>query len=195
MSGKTEFLSQLGNKKSDFAGKLLVAMPFMQDTRFEQSVIYICGHDAYGCIGFIVNKPMQHVTSEGLLTQMGLPEAHFSVFYGGPIEPTRGFVLHTNDYQSNGTVPVSGGSLCVTSTADVLRNIAQGNGPSNFITCLGYTGWSANQLEKEIQDDSWLLIDVDDDIIFNSLPNTLWNQCMERMRINPWSISPYPGRA
>jgi putative transcriptional regulator len=187
----------MGNA-SALTGKLLIAMPFMQDTRFEQSVIYVCGNDRQGSIGLVLNKIMAQVTSESLLRQMGVSaqahHAHFPIHYGGPVEPNRGFVLHDSSYETAATVSVGNG-FCITTTGDVLRAIACGQGPVQYVTCLGYTGWAYGQLEREVHDNGWLVVDGRAELVFPKTPTTQWHQCMEALRVNPWALSPYSGRA
>ena len=132
------------------AGKLLVAMPFMTDNRFDHTVIYLCGHDEHGAIGLAINKPLNSLTFFDLLHQLDirhLPTARpVQMLAGGSVEVSRGFVLHSEDYQSDSTVK-SGNHYSITATLDILRSLAVGKGPRKFVLALGYVGWRAGQLE------------------------------------------------
>ena len=159
-------------------GQLLVAMPGMPDNRFARSVIYLCAHSEEGAMGIIVNRPARKVVFSELLVQLDvikpdeairLPAQAESVqvLKGGPVETGRGFVLHSNDFFiDNSTLPIDGG-VSLTATVDILRAIAQGAGPDRALLALGYAGWSAGQLEAELQENGWLNIPADPALIFD----------------------------
>lgn len=179
-------------------GKLLVAMPFMGDNRFDHAVIYMCGHDEYGAIGLVINKPLNSLTFPDLLTQLDIlsvPTARpVQMLAGGPVEVSRGFVLHSIDYQSDSTVRV-GEHYSITATLDILRTLAVGHGPHKFILTLGYAGWRANQLEQEIQDNLWMIVDPTDEIIFNAPVEFRWRASMLSLGVDPSTLSLDYGRA
>src|ERR1700744_2418103 len=139
-------------------GQLLVAMPVMDDPRFERSVIYLCAHSPEGAMGIIVNRPAGSIDFPGLLVQLDiikkvdqikLPETAESmkVLRGGPVETGRGFVLHSSDFFiKDATLQIDDG-ICLTATVDILKAIARGRGPKHAILALGYAGWAAGQLE------------------------------------------------
>jgi putative transcriptional regulator len=148
-------------------GQLLVAMPGMMDERFHRSVIYVCAHSAEGAMGIVVNRPAPDLSLPDLLVQLDIiPKAdairlpdrveRMQVLMGGPVETSRGFVLHTPDFfLEQSTLPIDDG-ICLTATVDILRAIASGSGPNNALLALGYAGWGAGQLESEIQGNGWL---------------------------------------
>jgi len=148
-------------------GQLLVAMPGMTDERFARTVIYLCAHSEDGAMGIVVNKPAADLNLPDLLVQLEIvPEAErirlsqnigrMQVLIGGPVETSRGFVLHSPDFFiDQSTLPIDE-SICLTATLDILRAIAKGEGPANAVLALGYAGWSAGQLETEIQANGWL---------------------------------------
>lgn len=158
-------------------GKFLIAMPGIGDNRFERTVIYICAHSADGAMGFIINRVMDSPTIPDFLEQLKIIEddergeaaeniQQSNMHTGGPIEPGRGFVLHTNEFDSTATVTVRG-KVCLTATLEILRAIATGRGPEKAIIALGYSGWAAGQLEAEISENGWLTVDADEAILFD----------------------------
>ena len=160
-------------------GQLLVAMPGMLDQRFARSVIYLCAHSEDGAMGIVVNQPSQVRNFPDLLVQLQiirpqeritLPESteKIQVLQGGPVQTDRGFVLHSADFFiDNSTLPIDDG-ISLTATIDILRAIAQGEGPDRALLALGYAGWDAGQLENEIQHNGWLNCPADPAILFDS---------------------------
>ena len=134
-------------------GDLLVAMPNMTDPRFSKAVIYICAHTEDGAMGVVINKPVENVAFNELLEQIGFssisPKDHIRVYFGGPVESARGFVLHSTDYIDDSTLVINK-QFALTSTIDVIKALANGAGPSESILALGYAGWEAGQLDDEI---------------------------------------------
>ena len=158
-------------------GKFLIAMPGMGDNRFERSVIYICAHSSEGAMGFIINRVMDAPSVPEFLQQLEIvgdddeailaPEMNaMHMHVGGPVEPGRGFVIHTNEFDSQATITVRG-RVCLTATLEILRAIATGRGPKRSIIALGYSGWAAGQLEDEITSNGWLTVDSDETILFD----------------------------
>ena len=181
------------------AGQLLVAMPGMGDPRFEQAVIYMCAHSEEGAMGLIVNKPAPDVTFGDLLGQLDIapkPGARdIRVYYGGPVEGARGFVLHTADYASEGaTMPVAEG-VRLTATLDVLEALAQGQGPASSLLALGYSGWGPGQLEGEIAQNGWLTCAARSDIVFGRANEHKWTAAMKSLGIDPLLLSDEVGHA
>lgn len=176
----------------DLTGKLLIAMPFLPDPRFSHAVIYICGHDAQGAMGLIVNKGLPAVTFEELLTQMEVNITEINnpvpIHYGGPVEVGRGFVLHTSDYVSESTVLIENG-FAMTATLDILRAMAINEGPRQTLLALGYVGWSSGQLEHEIQENGWLTIDATASLIFDTDLDNKWRQALASLGIDPAGLS------
>ena len=152
---------EISDIDDNFVGQILLAMPAMNDPRFERSVIFVCAHNEHGAMGVVINKTLDSIDFPELLGQMDIltndAARNIAVHFGGPVENQRGFVLHSTDYRNNDTLVVDG-QISLTATLDVLRDLAQGQGPENFILALGYAGWGPGQLEAEFQDNAWLLV-------------------------------------
>jgi putative transcriptional regulator len=179
-------------------GKLLLAMPNMADPRFERSVIYLCSHDASGAMGIIINQGFENLTFPELLEQLSIKTdtdvEDVTVHNGGPVEPGRGFVLHSADYAQDSTLIVSE-TLALTATVDVLTAIAEGHGPLHSLLALGYAGWGGGQLEKEIQSNSWLTADAEDEIIFHTELEQKWLRAMAMLGVDVSMLSMEAGHA
>ena len=179
-------------------GKLLLAMPNMTDPRFERSVIYLCSHDASGAMGLIINRGFDNLTFPELLDQLSIETGEdvedVLVHEGGPVEPGRGFVLHSADYVQDSTLIVSE-TLALTATVDVLTAIAEGHGPLHSLLALGYAGWGGGQLEKEIQENSWLTAEGDEEIIFYTELEQKWLRAMTMLGIDVSMLSTEAGHA
>ena len=178
----------------------LIAMPSLDDTFFERSVIYICEHDDKGAMGIMVNRPIG-VDVEELLDQMDLhpsAEQMFSineeVLVGGPVSPDRGFILHTPQKNWINSVEISEYSM-LTSSRDILSSIAIGKSPDNFIIALGYAGWGKDQLEQELADNTWLTIKASPELLFNVDHEQLWQNATQTLGFNFWQMSSQVGHA
>lgn len=182
----------------NLTGKILIAMPFLSDPRFTHSVIYICGHDAQGAMGLIINRKLPSITFKELLNQMDVPVSSVAkeipIHYGGPVEIGRGFVLHSSDYISESTVIIQEG-LAMTATLEILRAIATNQGPRQILLALGYVGWNTGQLEQEIQENGWLTLDADVDLIFGPDLDNKWRQALATLGIDPSVMSLEVGHA
>ena len=187
-------------------GQLLVAMPGMADERFARTVVYVCAHSEDGAMGIVVNKPAADLNFPDLLVQLDIiPEderiqlpqrvGRVQVLMGGPVETSRGFVLHSPDFFiDQSTLPIDEG-ICLTATVDILRAIAKGEGPANAVLALGYAGWSEGQLEKEIQANGWLNCPADPEIIFHSTLDSKYDLALRRIGIDPAMLSSDAGHA
>lgn len=189
---------ELLNGDSPFRHSLLVAMPGLQDGLFTRSVVYVCAHSAAGAMGIVVNQRLPDVDFADLLSQLKIPRSKLEiepvVHFGGPVETGRGFVLHSTDFIREDTVRVAE-RLCITGTIDILQAIAEGRGPVRSIFALGYAGWSAGQLESEIQTNSWLTLPADEELIFGTPLDDKWGKAMSRLGINPAALSLHAGHA
>lgn len=185
-------------EKSYLEGQLLLAMPNMADARFDRAVIYVCSHTNEGAMGLVINEPMLALTFEELLEQLEIevvdPISEVQVHRGGPVESGRGFVLHSADYAQDSTMVVSE-SLALTATVDVLRAVAQGQGPKNHLLALGYAGWSAGQIEDEIQQNAWLTANADEEIIFHTELDDKWARAMAMLGVDISMLSSEAGHA
>lgn len=184
--------------ENSLSGQLLVAMPGMQDPRFEKSVIFICAHSADGAMGLIVNKPFDAISFPDLLEQLGVTEYgggnRIDIQTGGPVESSRGFVLHSPDYIREATLVVDE-DVALTATIDILRAIADGFGPERCMLALGYAGWGPGQLDTEILNNGWLNVDADDNLIFGDDLDCKWTKAMDKLGIDPRMLSDDAGHA
>lgn len=197
-------LQRKGEERSYLDGQLLVAMPHKLDENFDRSVIYLCAHSADGAMGFILNRS-QSLTFSDLLVQLKvitsddairLPSRTLDVAVqaGGPVDTGRGFVLHSDDYMSESTLPVSD-ELCLTATVDILRAISEGRGPQRAMMMLGYAGWGPGQLENEITSNGWLTCPAKDDLVFDRALHLKYDRVLASMGINPAMLSSEAGQA
>ncbi len=180
-------------------GKLLIAMPGMGDPRFDKAVVFMCAHSAEGAMGLIINKPARALKFDDLMTQLGIDWdgelASPKVHHGGPVEHGRGFVLHSRDYNSEGSSMKIGDDFGMTATLDILTDIALGKGPKRALLALGYTGWAPGQLEAELQANGWLIADVDSELVFAAKDAEKWQAAIEGLGIDPRMLSSEGGRA
>jgi len=192
----------LKDKPHEFSGyltgQMIMATPQMTDKRFERALIYICGHDAQGAMGLILNKYIEDLTLKSLLQQLGLPTdklPHDSpIHFGGPMDNGRGFVLHTDDYIHPATVHLFE-NLAMTATLDVLQSIANKEGPEQCLVAMGYAGWGAGQLESELSENVWMEMDPDFDLIFNTPVERKWDLGMTKMGLDVAILDPHVGQA
>jgi len=182
---------------SDLTGSLLVAMPSMSDERFERSVIFVCAHSAEGAMGLVINRLLDDLTLPGLLRQLKIDPGAAGdepIHYGGPVESSRGFVLHTADYVQESTLVINDG-IALTATVEVLKAIARGEGPARKVLALGYAGWSAGQLDSEIQANGWLSVAADDDLVFGADNDRKWERALAKLGVTPAMLSGEAGHA
>ena len=180
-------------------GQLLVAMPQMTDPRFARSVVYICAHSGdAGAMGLVVNKLLSSLTMGELLNHLKLEpsgsESSRPVHFGGPVEPGRGFVLHTPDYREDGTLVVGDG-FAVTATLDILRAIGKGEGPHRSLLALGYAGWAPGQLDAEMQANGWLSVAADSGLVFDDDFDAKWQRALAKLGIDLTMLSTDAGHA
>lgn len=179
-------------------GQLLIAMPQMQDLRFERSVIYVCMHNADGAMGLMVNRLADQLTFPDLLEQLGVETGgeriDLPIHVGGPVESGRGFVLHTNDYAQGSTIKVDE-TASLTATIDILKDIAAGCGPRQALLALGYAGWGAGQLDGEIHQNAWLSVPADEALIFDEDAKFKWERSIAKLGVDISSLSGDVGHA
>jgi putative transcriptional regulator len=188
----------MGVNEQYLTGNLIIAMPAMPDTRFSETVIYLCAHSEEGAMGLVINRLVDSIDFKDLLEQLdvgdGLAEADLPVHFGGPVETGRGFVLHSLDYTCEGTMEVDS-DIALSASVEVLQEIAEGRGPTRRLLALGYAGWGAGQLEQEIQDNGWLHVDADDDLIFGADNDGKWTAALAKIGIDPAQLASNFGRA
>jgi len=189
----------------DLTGKLLISTPAMGDRRFSHTVIYLCAHSDEGAFGLVLNRPVPRLMLGSVLEQIGIETdgryARTPVLAGGPVETQRGFVLHrATEAEVEGDVagvtqPLPGG-LMLTASTDILRSIAQGTGPRDWLLALGYSGWGPGQLESEIAQNAWLTAAAPHALIFDPHPGEhQWNDALKSMGVDPMGLSSVAGRA
>lgn len=183
----------------DLSGKFLIAMPALSDPRFERSVILMCSHSPEGSMGVIINKPLADLDFLGLLERLKIAKGDnphdVSVLYGGPVEPGRGFVIHSDDWLAKlGSLRVPGGFV-MTATQEVLEALGRGDGPSRAILALGYAGWGPGQLTDEIARNDWLTVDGAQDLVFSDAFGGKWSAALAALKIDPLTLSATSGRA
>lgn len=184
---------------SNLSNQFLIAMPGMTESSFAGSVIYVCEHSPRGALGLVINRATD-ITLKDLFERVDLalekPEmAAQTVFYGGPVQTERGFVLHDpTDKAYASTLNVPGG-LQMTTSKDILEHISAGDGPTRFFVALGYSGWSAGQLEDEIAQNGWLTVESDAAIVFDTPVEQRLDAAMSLMGISSLSLSQTAGHA
>ena len=184
--------------------QFLIAMPGMRDDRFARSVIYVCAHSEEGAMGIIINQAQQ-LRFPDLLVQLGIvdekqairlpaPARDLLVRNGGPVDRSRGFVLHSDDYVVESSLPVSE-DICLTATVDILRAISAGSGPRQALMALGYSGWGAGQLEQEIVENGWLTCPADPDLLFDGDIDRKYDRVLASLGIDLAHLSLAAGHA
>lgn len=182
--------------------QFLIAMPGMADDSFAGTVIYLCEHNDKGALGLVINKPIS-LTLGNLFEKvdLNLPDEALAarpVFYGGPVQTERGFVLHEpldeEGGHYNATLAVPGG-LEMTTSRDVLEALANGAGPKKLLVTLGYSGWAAGQLEEEIGRNGWLTVDAQPAIIFDTPVEQRYDKALSLLGIDPRMLSMDAGHA
>lgn len=185
----------------------LIAMPGLQDPLFEHSVVYLCEHSQRGAMGLVINKPCD-IDLKSLFDKVDLPLnrpdlKNASVFFGGPVQTERGFVLHEATFADHdqpeqpvyaSTLAIPGG-LEMTTSRDVLEAISSGSGPRKVLISLGYSAWGEGQLESELGDNSWLTVEADARLIFETPVAQRYAQALKLLGLEAWMLSPDAGHA
>jgi putative transcriptional regulator len=179
-------------------GKLLLATPTMNDPRFEKAVIFICAHDHGGAMGIMINHERPDIVLSELLAQFScsLPPdcSDFPVFQGGPVETARGLLLHSSGILHSQSIRIDD-QFAVTGTIDALRDIISGT-PSHYILfALGYAGWSPHQLENELAQNAWLVVDADFDLVFKTPADAKWHKALKKLGVDPNFLASTAGHA
>ncbi|MCB1827269.1 MAG: YqgE/AlgH family protein [Coxiellaceae bacterium] len=170
----------------------LIAMPTLEDTFFSKSVVYIYEHSAEGALGVVINKSLQ-ITLENLLQHLEIEISEKSivdlpVLSGGPVSPEQGFVLHDR-------LEAADTDVAITSSKEMLVDIAEGRGPKHYIVVLGYSGWDAGQLEEEINRNDWLITPFDPTLLFETPMEKRWQEAAKLIGIDINRLSGHTGRA
>jgi putative transcriptional regulator len=179
-------------------GQILLAMPAMRDPRFAQGVIFICAHTAEGAMGVLLNRPLKTPRFVELLKQLEIeptPAAReIRLGTGGPVDNNRGFVLHSPDWMTEGSLEVDG-TYVLTANLEILTAIAAGDGPKQGFLALGYAGWGPGQLDEEMLANAWLSVGPDEAIVYGGDDGTKWRRALAKLRIDPGMLSADAGRA
>jgi len=171
----------------DFKGSFLIAMPGMMDPRFSRTLVYICEHSTQGAMGLIVNKPLLGISFSDVCRQVGAPVPSVPappVYYGGPVSPEHGFILHTGTGKTQENTLQIGPSLFLSADRTLLAEISEGRGPEHFLFALGYSGWGPRQLEDEVQEDGWLVVPAERPIIFDLSDDVKWKFAAQKNGID-----------
>jgi putative transcriptional regulator len=186
----------------DLTNQFLIAMPGMADDNFAGSVVYLCEHTERGALGLVINKPID-INLRNLFEKVEISLdsqelAEQPVYYGGPVQTERGFVLHEKQLDGTGpynsTMSVRGG-LEMTTSKDVLEALAEGSGPKKVLITLGYSGWQAGQLEDELGRNGWLTVDADPAVIFDTPIEQRYDRAVSLLGFDPRMLSQEAGHA
>ncbi len=185
------------NTTNYLSNNFLIAMPGMEGDDFSKSVTYLCQHDKEGALGLVVNKPhsmtMGDIFKQLKVTPATPAVANIPLFHGGPVQPERGFVLHNPVGNWDSSMLIND-RLALTTSKDILEAIALDKGPEKWIVALGYAGWGAGQLEKEIQQNAWLHGVADEDIVFDEAIPLRWELAGHRIGVDLSLMSTESGR-
>lgn len=178
-------------------GQLLLALPGIGDPRFDRAIIALCAHDERGALGIGIGRLAPRLGFHALLEQFDIepgeaPDA--PVHIGGPVEPQRGFVLHSLDWGGQDTIDVDG-RFALTNTIDVLRAIAEGKGPTRWLAALGYAGWADGQLDEELTRHGWFTTKATEELIFETPVDERWAAAYRSAGIDPRLLAPTAGLA
>jgi putative transcriptional regulator len=189
------------NDRINLTNQFLIAMPNMADPTFSGTVVYLCDHSERGALGLVINRPTD-IDLQALFSRIDLkleiePLMHVPVYFGGPVQTERGFVLHEplegKSYTSTMLVP--GGGLEMTTSKDVLEAVANGKGPERFLLTLGHAGWGAGQLEEEISKNGWLTVEADPKIVFDVPAEERFEAALALLGISSTMLSGEAGHA
>ncbi len=194
-------------ERFNLTNHFLIAMPGLMDETFSRSVVYVCEHSERGALGLVINKPSD-IKLKVLFDKVELPLSRKDlvdapVFQGGPVQTERGFVLHEPIFSANekpdesvyaSTMTIPGG-LEMTTSKDVLEALSTGAGPSRVLVSLGYSAWAQGQLESELGENSWLTVDADIELIFNTPVEQRYDKALGLLGLQSWMLSPDAGHA
>lgn len=192
--------------RSYLGGQLLIAMPTIQDPHFARSVVYMCTHTKDGAMGLVINQRADNISFPELLVQARIvkegsehavpPDVQaMHVHVGGPVETGRGFVLHTSEFKGKDSTVSIDDQMSLTATIDILRAIARGRGPARSLLALGCAGWSAGQLERELQANGWLTCPADPALVFDPDVDHKYEKALARLGVNPSHLVSDAGHA
>ncbi len=182
-----------------FENHLLIAMPTLDDPYFNRSITYICEHNEQGAMGIVINNPIA-MTLKELINQADRDaivledKADNIVLAGGPVSPDRGFILHTSQPGWSASLALTP-EIMVTTSKDILSVLGNEKAPEKSLVALGYAGWTAGQLEAEMQDNAWLLVEADTELVFDTPIPKKWEAALCKLGIDPWQLGSDVGHA
>ena len=178
-------------KNKNLKNHFLITTPQLNDSVFDKGIIYLCEHNNDGAMGIMLNKPIPNI--ETILSKFDLKNISPkpNIYLGGPVDVNKGFVIHENDYEINGTLEVSK-KVSLTSNLKIVSDILKGNGPNKFRFALGYSGWGPGQLEEELKQGNWLILPADQSLIFSTPSNVMWETACQKLGIN---LNDFAGQA
>ena len=199
--------SSVSSSSVNLTHHFLIAMPGMADSSFAQSVVYLCEHSERGALGLVINKPSD-ISLAHLFEKVDLPLGRADlldapVLQGGPVQTERGFVLHEavvavdapeGESIYAATLAIAGG-LEMTTSKDVLEALSTGGGPRKLLVTLGYAAWGEGQLESELAENSWLTVDADAAVIFDTPVPERYARALQLLGLEAWMIAPGAGHA
>ena len=188
----------MADSSINLRSQILIAMPSLNDPHFNKSIALICEHtDNDGAMGIVLNQPTSIHADELLAANDSLETNHLNnipVYAGGPVQTDRGFILHDSSDNWESSIEVNA-NLHLTSSNDILQDVARGNGPNNIRIALGYAGWAPGQLETEISANSWLTVDYQSELVFNTPAEQQWLAAGSMLGIDLNLLSSHPGHA
>lgn len=186
------------NNDNYLTGKCLISLPHSNDESFADSLIYICSHTMDGAMGFVVNKKIKEFSFADLANQLPIntlrPIEPIDLHHGGPLEKVRGFVIHSTDYVKNDTVVIDDG-IAISSSLDVITDIAFGVGPKENLIALGYASWAPYQLENEIKNNNWLIVPSTPELVFKTKDEDKWQKAIDSLGFDISRLSNKVGHA
>jgi putative transcriptional regulator len=182
----------------NISGKFLIASPYFAfNPPFDKSLIYVASHTPEGAVGLIVNRLASHMPFDALLKMLKdesiAPSSSLPVYVGGPVEPERGFILHTDEYSKNLLLKFSDNRLAVSSNIEILKDIVRGAGPAKSLFVLGYTSWTPSLLEHEMANNMWLVSDYDQSLMFSANDDKKWDRALAHIGIDDSLFYATPG--
>ena len=178
---------------------MLIATPAIGDPRFDRSVIMVCAHSADHAMGIIINQPLGGLKLEDLFEQLDIKSSiklpDQTILNGGPVDRDRGFVLHSDDYETPDSTLALPADLRLTATKDILEAIAEDRGSQRQVMALGYAGWGPGQLDHEIRENAWLTCPPDRDLVFSPAFDEKWEQALDSLGVSPAMMSSLSGKA
>lgn len=179
-------------------GQLLIATPLVTEETFNRSVVYVFAHDEGGAMGIVINRPLPGIHFSSLFEQLHIdvenPAQDIDVFHGGPVELSRGFVIYDGEYPCAEAISVSNG-IGVTASAGILRDIGAGRGPEKCLIAVGYAGWSAGQLETEIEQNGWITVPASHELLFDMPNDAKWTTASASLGVDMGFYSTSVGHA